>query len=317
MALALGTKLGPSQILSPLGAGGMGEVYRARDTRLERTVAVKILPASVSSDPDRLFRFQHEARILSTLNHPNVLAIFDVGEQAGVQYLVSEFLEGQSLRDLLAAGLLSRRALTAYALEIAKGLAAAHEKGIVHRDLKPDNIFITRDDRVKILDFGLAKQAQEKPSAQASQTMTVPAPTTPGTVMGTVGYMSPEQVRGEAVDHRSDLFSFGAVFYEMGSGKRAFRGDSSVETMNAILKEDVPDLSGSGRIGANRRRVDGRPALRGTTTAKIHPPDLSARLSLECPVCERWPNSRLQRAMEQRSASDLLRPHRIPAIHES
>ena len=246
MALALGTKLGPYEVLSPLGAGGMGEVYRARDTRLERTVAVKILPASVSSDPDRLFRFQHEARILSTLNHPNVLAIFDVGEQAGVQYLVSEFLEGQSLRDLLAAGLLSRRALTAYALEIAKGLAAAHEKGIVHRDLKPDNIFITRDDRVKILDFGLAKQAQEKPSAQASQTMTVPAPTTPGTVMGTVGYMSPEQVRGEAVDHRSDLFSFGAVFYEMVSGKRAFRGDSSVETMNAILKEDVPDLSGSG-----------------------------------------------------------------------
>jgi serine/threonine protein kinase/Tol biopolymer transport system component len=246
MALALGTKLGPYEVLSPLGAGGMGEVYRARDTRLERTVAVKILPASVSSDPDRLLRFQHEARILSTLNHPNVLAIFDVGEQAGVQYLVSEFLEGQSLRDLLAAGLLSRRALTAYALEIAKGLAAAHEKGIVHRDLKPDNIFITRDDRVKILDFGLAKQAQEKPSAQASQTMTVPAPTTPGTVMGTVGYMSPEQVRGEAVDHRSDLFSFGAVFYEMVSGKGAFRGDSSVETMNAILKEDVPDLSGSG-----------------------------------------------------------------------
>src|ERR1035437_1319065 len=251
MALALGTKLSHDEVLSPLGAGGMGEVYRARDTRLERTVAVKILPASVSSDPDRLFRFQHEARILSTLNHPNVLAIFDVGEQAGVQYLVSEFLEGQSLRDLLAARLLSTpRALTAYALEIAKGLAAAHEKGIVYRDLKPDNIFITRDDRVKILDFGLAKQAQEKPSAQASQTMTVPAPTTPGTVMGTVGYMSPEQVRGEAVDHRSDLFSFGAVFYEMVSGKGAFRGDSSVETMNAILKEDVPDLSGSGVQGS-------------------------------------------------------------------
>jgi eukaryotic-like serine/threonine-protein kinase len=198
----------------------LGEVYKARDTRLDRTVAVKILPAAVSSDPERLLRFQHEARVLSTLNHPNVLAIFDVGEQAGVQYLISEFLEGQSLRDVLTAGTLSRRAATAYALEIAKGLAAAHEKGVVHRDLKPENIFITRDDRVKILDFGLAKQAPQQPSAQESQTMTVA--TTPGTVMGTVGYMSPEQVRGETVDHRSDIFSFGAVLYEMVSGKRAF-----------------------------------------------------------------------------------------------
>jgi len=224
----------------------MGEVYRARDTRLDRTVAVKILPPSVSSDPDRLLRFQHEARILSTLNHPNVLAIFDVGEQAGARFLVSEFLEGQSLREVLAAGPLPRRAVTVYALEIAKGLAAAHEKGVVHRDLKPDNIFITRDDRVKILDFGLAKQVPVQPAAQESQTMTVAAPTTPGTVMGTVGYMSPEQVRGEPVDHRSDIFSLGAVLYEMASGKRAFRGESSVETMNAILKEDVPEFSPSG-----------------------------------------------------------------------
>jgi len=238
MALNPGTKLGPYEIQTPLGAGGMGEVYRARDTRLERTVAIKILPAAVSGDPDRLLRFQHEARILSTLNHPNVLAIFDVGEQAGAQYLVSEFLEGQPLREVLAAGPLPRRAVTAYALEIAKGLAAAHDKGVVHRDLKPDNVFITGDDRVKILDFGLAKQAPTQPAAQGSQTMTVAAPTTPGTVMGTVGYMSPEQVRGETVDHRSDIFSFGAVLYEMASGKRAFRGESSVETMNAILKED-------------------------------------------------------------------------------
>src|ERR1039457_4938061 len=246
MALPFGTKLGPYEIQSPLGAGGMGEVYRARDTRLDRMVALKILPELFSSDSDSLRLFQDEARILSTLNHPNVLAIYDVGEQDGARYLVSEFLEGQTLREKLETGPLSRWRLVEYALETARGLAAAHEKGIVHRDLKPDNIFITQDDRVKILDFGLAKQAQEKPSAQASQTMTVPAPTTPGTVMGTVGYMSPEQVRGEAVDHRSDLFSFGAVFYEMVSGKRAFRGDSSVETMNAILKEDVPDLSGSG-----------------------------------------------------------------------
>ncbi len=234
----------------------MGEVYRARDTRLDRTVAIKILPLSVSGDSDRLLRFQHEARILSTLNHPNVLAIFDVGVQAGAQYLVSEFLEGQSLREVLAAGPLPRRAVTAYALEIAKGLAAAHEKGVVHRDLKPDNIFITRDDRVKILDFGLAKQAPAQASAQGSQTMTVAAPTTPGTVMGTVGYMSPEQVRGEAVDHRSDIFSFGAVLYEMASGKRAFRGESSVETMNAILKENVPELTtSSGQVSPGLDRI--------------------------------------------------------------
>jgi eukaryotic-like serine/threonine-protein kinase len=246
MALTLGTKLGPYEILSAVGAGGMGEVYRARDTRLDRTVAVKILPAAVSSDADRMARFQHEARILSTLNHPNVLAIFDVGEQNGVRYLVSEFLEGQSLRELLAASSLPRRAVAEYALEIAKGLAAAHEKGVVHRDLKPDNIFVTRDDRVKILDFGLAKQAPATHAAEESPTMTMPAPTTPGTVMGTVGYMSPEQVRGQALDHRSDIFSFGAVLYEMAAGKRAFSGESSVETMNAILKEDVQELSASG-----------------------------------------------------------------------
>jgi len=223
----------------------MGEVYRARDTRLDRIVALKILPAAFSSDPDRLHRFQHEARILSTLNHPNVLAIYDVGEQNGVRYLVSEFLEGQTLRDKMAAGALSRWRLVEYALEIAKGLAAAHEKGVVHRDLKPDNVFVTRDDRVKVLDFGLAKQAPAGSNAEDSDTMTSPNPTTPGTVMGTVGYMSPEQVRGQALDHRSDIFSFGAVLYEMSSGKRAFRGDSSVETMNAILKEDVAEISGS------------------------------------------------------------------------
>src|SRR5450755_1412655 len=243
MPLTSGTKLGPYEIQSVLGSGGMGEVYRARDTRLDRTVALKILPAAFSAEPDRLHRFQHEAKILSTLNHPNVLAIYDVGEQNGVRFLVSEFLEGQSLREALAAGTLPRRKLIEYALDAAKGLAAAHEKGIVHRDLKPDNVFITRDDRVKVLDFGLAKQAPDSTS-EDSATMTGGVPTTPGTVMGTVGYMSPEQVRGQSLDHRSDIFSFGAVLYEMASGARAFRGDSSVETMNAILKEDVPELSG-------------------------------------------------------------------------
>ena len=245
MSPTSGTKLGPYEIQSPLGAGGMGEVYRARDTRLDRTVALKILPTAFSSDPDRLQRFQHEAKILSALNHPNVLAIYDVGEQNGVRFLVSEFLEGQSLRDILAAGTLSRRRLIEYALDVAKGLAAAHERGIVHRDLKPDNVFITRDDRVKVLDFGLAKQVPDAVSQDAA-TMTGAVPTVPGTVMGTVGYMSPEQVRGLPLDHRSDIFSFGAVLYEMASGNRAFRGDSSVETMNAILKEEVPELSESG-----------------------------------------------------------------------
>jgi len=245
MPLTSGTKLGPYEIQSQLGAGGMGEVYRARDTRLDRTVALKILPSAFSADPDRLHRFQHEAKVLSALNHPNVLAIYDVGEENGVRFLVSEFLEGQSLRDMLSAGTLPRRRLIEYALDVAKGLAAAHEKGIVHRDLKPDNIFITRDDRVKVLDFGLAKQVPEAYS-QESATMTGAVPTIPGTVMGTVGYMSPEQVRGLPLDHRSDIFSFGAVLYEMASGTRAFRGDSSVETMNAILKEEVPELPDSG-----------------------------------------------------------------------
>src|SRR5450631_1174630 len=246
MALTAGTKLGPYEILAPLGAGGMGEVYRARDTRLDRTVAIKILPAAFAADADRLDRFEHEARLLSTVNHPNILAIHDVGAQDGVHYLVSEFLEGQTLREKMNAGPLSQRRVIEYALEMAKGLAAAHHKGIVHRDLKPDNIFVTKDGRVKILDFGLAKQSftAEMGSAE-NATMTGPTPTTPGTVMGTAGYMSPEQVRGQAVDYRSDLFSLGAILYEMISRKRAFKGDSSVETMNAILKEDPPELSES------------------------------------------------------------------------
>jgi serine/threonine protein kinase len=222
----------------------MGEVYRARDTRLDRTVAIKILPGSFASDHERLERFQREARILSSLNHPNLMAIYDVGSQEGTHFLVSEFLEGQTLRDRLAAGPLPQRKVIEYGLQIAKGLAAAHEKGIVHRDLKPDNIFVLRDDRVKILDFGLAKQAVR--AAAADQTMTRPDQTSAGTVLGTAGYMSPEQVRGEALDHRSDIFSFGAILYEMSAGQRAFKGDSTVEVMTAILKQEPPELAESG-----------------------------------------------------------------------
>jgi serine/threonine protein kinase len=221
MPLAAGTKLGPYEIQSQLGAGGMGEVYRARDTRLGRDVAIKVLPQALAQNTERLERFEYEARLLSTVNHPNILAIHDVGREGDVHYLVSELLEGQTLRERMNGGSLSQRRVTEYAVEMARGLAAAHEKGVVHRDLKPDNVFITRDNRIKILDFGLAKQAiVESGHAAESATMTGPTPTQPGTVMGTVGYMSPEQVRGQVVDHRSDIFSFGAILYEMVSGRR-------------------------------------------------------------------------------------------------
>ena len=244
MSFTSGSKLGPYEVQSLIGAGGMGEVYRARDTRLQRLVAIKILPQSLSSDPDRLSRFQQEARILGALNHPNLMAIFDVGSQDGVHFLVSEFLEGQTLRERLQAGSLPQRRVNEYSLQIAKGLAAAHEMGIVHRDLKPENIFILPDERVKVLDFGLAKQVVTR-VAGADQTLTNVDRTSVGTVLGTAGYMSPEQVRGEAIDHRSDIFSFGAVFYEMVTGHRAFHGDSGIEVMNSILKEEPSDLAES------------------------------------------------------------------------
>jgi hypothetical protein len=223
----------------------MGEVYRARDMRLERSVAVKILPESLAGDADRLHRFEQEARVLGALNHPHLLSIYDVGSQGGIHYLVSEFLEGQTLRERIRNGPLSQRRSTDYALQIASGLAAAHAQGIVHRDLKPENIFVTRDERIKILDFGLAKQARAVTSGPDDPTLTSPASTQAGIVLGTIGYMSPEQVRGEVADHRSDIFSFGATLYEMVSGRRAFKGESSVETMNAILKEEPPDLNES------------------------------------------------------------------------
>ncbi len=243
MPLAPGTKLGPYEILAPIGAGGMGEVYRAKDTRLGRDVAVKILPQAFALDPERLRRFTAEAQAVAALNHPNILAIHDVGAVDGSQYLVMEFLDGESLRERLAGGALSVRKSTDYAEQIAKGLAAAHDKGIVHRDLKPDNIFITRDGHVKILDFGLAKLTGTETAKDPAETMTRTSATQPGVVLGTVGYMSPEQVRGQVADNRSDIFSFGAIFYEMLSGKRAFTGDSSVEVMSAILKEEPPPLA--------------------------------------------------------------------------
>jgi serine/threonine protein kinase/dipeptidyl aminopeptidase/acylaminoacyl peptidase len=239
-----GTKLGPYEILAPIGAGGMGEVYKARDTRLDRIVAVKILSGSFAADADRLHRFEQEARTVAALNHPNILGIHDIGTHNGSPYLVSEFLEGKTLREKLEEGPLPLRRATEYALGIAQGLAAAHEKGIIHRDLKPENIFVTNDNRVKILDFGLAKLTDTSTQAQAGVTMTMTSPPTiPGVVLGTVGYMSPEQVRGEPTDARSDIFSFGAVLYEMLTGKRAFKRDTSAETMTAILREEPAELS--------------------------------------------------------------------------
>ncbi len=248
MSLSSGTRLGPYEILAPLGAGGMGEVYRARDERLKREVAVKVLPASFSADPERLRRFEQEAQAAGALNHPNILAIHDIGTVEGSPYLVSELLEGETLRERLVAGALAPRKAIDYAVQIAHGLAAAHEKGIVHRDLKPENIFVTRDGRVKILDFGLAKLTQPESGArELTELPTATAGTEPGVVLGTLGYMSPEQVRGKPADARSDIFAFGAILYEMLSGRHAFRGESAADTMSAILTKEPPDLSETNR----------------------------------------------------------------------
>ena len=241
MALTSGTRLGPYEIVAPLGAGGMGEVYRARDPRLGREVAIKVLPASFCGDLDRLRRFEQEARAASALNHPSILVVYDIGTHEGAPYLVTELLEGSTLRDRLAGGPLPARKAVDFAIQIAHGLAAAHEKGIVHRDLKPENIFICRDGRPKILDFGLAKLCVPEPG-DAGATLDVDHQTAIGTTLGTAGYMSPEQVRGEKSDQRSDVFSFGAVLYESLSGHRAFDGRTAADRSSAILKDDPPDL---------------------------------------------------------------------------
>jgi len=236
----------------------MGEVYRARDTRLGRDVAVKVLPEALANDADRLRRFEQEARTIAALNHPNILGIHDIGAHDGAPFLVSEFLEGQTLREKLLSGPLPVRRAIEYALGIAEGLAAAHEKGIVHRDLKPENVFVTRNGRIKVLDFGLAKLVKPEENHETALTLTSEA-TLPGMVMGTVGYMSPEQVRGEPTDPRSDVFSFGAVLYEMLTGKRAFKRETSAETMTAILREEPPALNDTGWQGPPElQRILGR-----------------------------------------------------------
>ena len=244
MTLSSGTKLGPYEILAPIGAGGMGEVYRAKDPRLGREVAIKVLPATFSQDPDRLKRFEQEARAAGVLNHPGITAVYDFGTAADQSpYIVTELLEGETLRARLLTGALPVRKAIDYAVQIAKGLAAAHEKGIVHRDLKPENLFLTRDGRVKILDFGLAKLKVEGGESGHTDMQTVSGGTQPGVVLGTMGYMSPEQVRGKPADRRSDLFAFGTILYEMLAGQRAFRGETAADTITAILTKEPADLA--------------------------------------------------------------------------
>ncbi|MDQ3254066.1 MAG: protein kinase, partial [Acidobacteriota bacterium] len=257
MPLSAGTRLGRYHIRSLLGSGGMGEVYLAHDPKIGRDVAIKVLPSALTTDADRLRRFEQEAQAAGALNHPNILSIYDVETHDGAPFIVSELLEGETLRERMGGAALPTRKAIDYALQIAHGLATAHAKGIVHRDLKPENIFVTRDGQTKILDFGIAKLTESPDGNEAhTEVPTRKLNTGPGVVMGTVGYMSPEQVRGRPVDHRSDIFSFGAVLHEMLTGKRAFGGDSVAEAMSAILKEEPPDISeGNGKIPLHLERV--------------------------------------------------------------
>jgi len=244
MALATGARLGPYEIVAPLGAGGMGEVYRARDPKLGRDVAIKVLPEAFRERPEALARFEREARTVAALSHPNILAIFDLGTDQGTTYAVMELLEGETLRSRLAGGGIGTRKAVEIGGQIATGLAAAHEKGVVHRDVKPENVFLTQDGGVKVLDFGLARLDAAAPSGDQTNSPTLLRQTDAGTVMGTVGYMSPEQARGAVADHRSDIFSLGVVLYEMLAGRRAFQRETAAETMTAILKEEPSDLAG-------------------------------------------------------------------------
>ena len=267
MALTPGSKLGPYEIQSPLGAGGMGEVYRARDTRLDRAVAIKILPAHLSDNPEAKQRFDREARAVSSLNHPNICTLHDVGHQDGVDYLVMEFLEGETLADRLIKGPLSPAQVLKYGIEICEGLETAHKKGVVHRDLKPGNIMLTKS-CAKLMDFGLAKAAPSIASPSSSLTMTLSTPagshplTAQGTVVGTFQYMSPEQVEGKEADPRSDIFALGAVLYEMATGKRAFEGKTTASVIAAVLAAEPQPISVIQPISRRSGRLEiGLPGL--------------------------------------------------------
>ncbi|MBL8137570.1 MAG: protein kinase [Acidobacteria bacterium] len=272
MSLPPGARLGPYEIVAKIGAGGMGEVFRARDSRLGRDVAIKVLPADVSARPDRLRRFAQEARAAAALSHPNVLAVYDVHVEGESPYVVSELLEGETLRDALQRGPLPARRAVDIAVQVASGLAAAHQKGIVHRDVKPANIFLTADGRAKVLDFGLARIVEPGDTDAVTTLIGQEPATLPGTVLGTVGYMAPEQVRGEVVDARADVFSLGTVCYEMLAGRRAFTGDTSVEIMAAIIRSDPPDLPPETPPGLSRivrRCLEKLPAQRFQSAADV------------------------------------------------
>lgn len=245
MALTPGTRLGPYEVVASIGSGGMGEVYRARDGRLHRDVAIKTLPQGFADDPGRRARFEREAQAIAALSHPNIVAIFDTGVHNNQAFVVTELLEGETLRARLRSGPLPVRKATDYAVQIARGLAAAHDKGLVHRDLKPENLFLLKDGQIKILDFGLAKDTARIAAPETRDADTATGVTDPAMVLGTVGYMAPEQIRGQAVDARTDLFAFGAVLYEMVSGVRAFQRGTAADTISAILKEDPPELAAS------------------------------------------------------------------------
>jgi len=264
MALAEGSRLGPYEIVSRLGSGGMGVVYRARDPRLGRDVAVKVLPDDVAADPERLHRFEREARAAGVLNHPNVVVVHDVGEASGTPYVVTELLAGETLREGLRSGALPPRKAVELAIQMSHGLAAAHERGIVHRDLKPENVFLTRDGQVKILDFGLAK-LRLPDTGPGSEAHTLTRDTSPGAIVGTLGYLSPEQARGQDADARSDIFALGAVLYEMLAGRPAFSGPSPADTLSAILRGDAPALQPGTPAGLERvvrRCLEKNPAQR-------------------------------------------------------
>ena len=277
MSLSSGTRLGPYEIRGSLGRGGMGEVYRAADTRLGREVAIKILPADTAGDPDSIRRFEKEARAVASISHPHIVPLFDVGEAEGLHYVVTELVEGETLRSLLLSGRLPTPEAARIASEVAEGLAAAHEKGLVHRDIKPENIILARNGATRILDFGLVQRIERRPLAGAQEDAPTagPASTEIGIIAGTVGYMSPEQVRGERPDGRSDIFSLGAVLYEMATGRRAFRADSRIETLNAILKEE-PDAGAIEHAGLPaemdrilRRCLEKRPENRYHSAADL------------------------------------------------
>jgi serine/threonine protein kinase len=238
MTLAAGTRLGPYEILSPIGAGGMGEVYRAKDPRLGREVAIKVLPESFAQDKDRLSRFESEARSASALNHPNIITIHEIGSANGTAYIAMEYVDGTSLRELLASGPLAGKRMLDLAVQVAEGLAKAHGAGIVHRDLKPENVMVSRDGFVKLLDFGLAKLFVPPSDQQSAAPTAIHQETAPGTVMGTVGYMSPEQASGRPVDFRSDQFALGSILYEMATGQRAFQKNTGAETLTAIIRDE-------------------------------------------------------------------------------